>query len=194
MKLLLASLSLILISTVSFGQDKPLPFDERGKLIYYEVVESAQTPKDSLISRARAFMDADKKRFKAVIVKGDTLLETAGKMLISKSALGMARPMGAVDYNFYAEVKEGKYRFWLTDFVFIPYMRDRYGNFVPSTTIGAPLEREQSKLRAAEWLTYQKITAREAKALADQFKQALATRIYTPEAPKPKQTISTKKW
>jgi hypothetical protein len=73
-------------------------------------------------------------------------------------------------------------------------MRDRYGNFVPETTIGIPLEREQSKLRAAEWIGYQKITAREAKALGEQFKLALATRIYAAETPKPKNIISTKKW
>lgn len=194
MKSLLASLSILFLSTSSFAQDKPLPFDERSKLIYYEVVESTKTPKDSLISRASAFLNADVKRFKMVSVKGDTLVEATGKMLISKNALGMARPMGAVDYNFYAEVKEGKYRFWFTDFVFTSYLRDRYGNFVPSTAIGTPLEREQSKLRAAEWLNYQKITAREAKTLADQFKQALATKIYTVEAPRPKNTISTKKW
>jgi hypothetical protein len=194
MKSLLASLSILLLTISCMAQDKPLPFDERGKLIYYEVVESAKTPKDSLISRAKAFLESDGKKFKLNTVKGDTLIEATGKMLISKNALGMARPMGAVDYNLYTEVRDGRYRFWLTDFVFTPYMRDRYGNFVPSTTIGAPLEREQSKQRAAEWLGYQKITAREAKSLAEQFKVALATRIYAAESPKPKNTISTKKW
>jgi hypothetical protein len=194
MRILLSSLYLLLFTLSSFGQDKPLPFDERGKLIYYEVVATTTTPKDSLISRAKTFFESDVKKYKISSIKADTLLEATGKMMISKSALGMARPLGAVDYNFYAEVKEGKYRFWLTDFVFIPYMRDRYGNFVPTTTIGTPLEREQGKLREAEWLSYQKITAREAKTLAEQFKSALATMIYAPEAPKPKNTISTKKW
>jgi hypothetical protein len=194
MKSLLTSLSLLLLTISSSAQDKPLPFDERGKLIYYEVVESAKTPKDSLISRAKTFLAADTKKLKLNAIKGDTLIEATGRMIISKNALGMARPMGAVDYNFYTEVRDGRYRFWLTDFVFIPYMRDRYGNFVPSTTIGAPLEREQSKLRAAEWLGYQKIAAREAKSLGEQFKVALATRIFTPETPQPKNTISTKKW
>jgi hypothetical protein len=194
MRILLTSLYLLLFILSSFGQDKPLPFDERGKLIYYEVVATTTTPKDSLISRARTFFESDVKKYKISSIKADTLLEATGKMMISKSALGMARPLGAVDYNFYAEVKEGKYRFWLTDFVFVPYMRDRYGNFVPTTTIGTPLEREQGKLREAEWLSYQKITAREAKTLAEQFKSALATMIYAPEAPKPKNTISTKEW
>jgi hypothetical protein len=194
MKSLLSSFFLLLTTLFSSAQDKPLPIDERGKLIYYEVVESAKTPKDSLISRAKAFLKADAKRFKLSTIKGDTLIEATGKMLISKNALGMARPMGAMDYNFYAEVRDGRYRFWLTDFVFIPYMRDRYGNFVPSTTIGTPLEREQSKLRVAEWQGFQKIAAREAKSLGEQFKVALATRIFTAETPKPKNSISTKKW
>jgi len=194
MRILLTSLSLLLFTISLFGQDKPLPFDERGKLIYYEVIADTKTPKDSLVSRAKAFFESDVKKYKISSIKGDSLLQATGKMMISKSALGMARPMGAVDYNFYVEVKEGKYRFWLTDFVFVPYMRDRYGNFVPTTTIGTPLEREQGKLREAEWLGYQKITAREAKTLAEQFKTALTTMIYAPEAPKPKNTISTKKW
>ncbi|RZK79029.1 MAG: DUF4468 domain-containing protein [Pedobacter sp.] len=194
MKFLLACFALVLATTISYAQDKPLPYDERGKLIYYEVVESAKTSKDSLMSRAKAFLDSNTKRFTVSPMSSDTALQAKGKMMISKSALGMARPMGAVDYQFHAEFKQGKYRFWLTDFVFIPYMRDRYGNFVPETSIGVPLEREQGKLRAAEWLGYQKITARESKALAEQFKIALATRLYPSESPKPKNTISTKKW
>jgi hypothetical protein len=193
MKSLLTSIIFLSATIASFGQDKPLPVDERGKMIYYEVVVSGKTPADSLLTRARTFLESDKK-FKLSSSTTDTALAATGKMMISKSALGMARPMGAVDYNFYAEVKEGKYRFWLTDFVFIPYSRDRYGNFVPETNIGVPLEREQGKLRVAEWLGYQKITAREAKAIGDRFKNALATRIYAKESPKPKQTISTKKW
>jgi hypothetical protein len=193
MKLLLTSIIFLSATIASFAQDKPLPVDERGKMIYYEVVASGKTPADSLLTRARTFLESDKK-FKISTSTTDTALAATGKMMISKSALGMARPMGAVDYNFYVEVKEGKYRFWLTDFLFIPYSRDRYGNFVPETNIGVPLEREQGKLRAAEWLGYQKITAREAKAIGDRFKNALATRIYAPENPKPKQTISTKKW
>ena len=193
MKSLLTSIIFLSATIASFGQDKPLPVDERGKLIYYEVVVAGKTPADSLLTRAKTFLAADKK-FKVSTLASDTALAATGKMMISKSALGMARPMGAVDYNFYVEVKEGKYRFWLTDFLFIPYSRDRYGNFVPETNIGVPLEREQGKLRAAEWLGYQKITAREAKAIGDRFKNALATRIYAKESPKPKQTISTKKW
>jgi hypothetical protein len=193
MKLLLTSIIFLFVTTTSFAQDKPLPIDERGKLIYYEVVVSGKTPADSLLTRARTFLESDKK-FKLSNLTSDTTLAATGKMMISKSALGMARPMGAVDYDFYVEVKEGKYRFWLTDFLFIPYSRDRYGNFVPETNIGIPLEREQGKLRAAEWLGYQKITAREAKAIGDRFKNALATSIYAKESPKPKQTISTKKW
>jgi hypothetical protein len=193
MKLLLTSIIFLSATIASFAQDKPLPVDERGKMIYYEVVASGKTPADSLLTRARTFLESDKK-FKISTSTTDTAIAATGKMMISKSALGMARPMGAVDYNFNVEVKEGKYRFWLTDFVFIPYSRDRYGNFVPETNIGVPLEREQGKLRAAEWLGYQKITAREAKAIGDRFKNALATRIYAKESPKPKQTISTKKW
>jgi hypothetical protein len=194
MKSFLTGLSLLFCTIGTFAQEKALAVDEQGKLIYYEIVEAGNTPKDSLISRAQAFFLANTRELKLNTVKGDTQAEASGKMLISKNTSGISRPYGEVAYQFYVEVKEGKYRFWLTDFNFVPYMRDRYGNFVPSTTIGTPLEREPGKLRAAEWSEYQKITAREAKALAERFKKALATRIDTSEAPRPKTTISTNKW
>ncbi|RZK84776.1 MAG: hypothetical protein EOO98_16520, partial [Pedobacter sp.] len=37
---------------------------------------------------------------------------------------------------------------------FIPYQRDRYGNFVASTTVGIPLESNPGKLNAGEWAAY----------------------------------------
>ncbi|RZK80007.1 MAG: DUF4468 domain-containing protein [Pedobacter sp.] len=184
-----------MLSGACVAQDKPLSLDERGKLIYYEVVEVKTTPKDSLFSRAAAFVNRENKKLKLISASADTALEASGKMMISKNALGMSRPSGEVSYNFYAQIKQGKYRFWLTDFVFVPYMRDRYGNFVPSTPKGNSLDSDPGKLSAGDWASYKKMTARESKVLADQFKEALATSISKDSpAAKPKNTISTKEW
>ncbi len=194
MKLIIASFCFLFFCGSCIAQDKSLPFDERGKLIYYEVVDAKGISKDSLTSRANWFL---KKLPKSILVKkanDDTGIVAAGKLLINKSALGMARPMGAVNYNFYAEMKEGKYRFWLTDFEFVPYNRDRYGNFVPTTPIGVPLEREPGKLAASEWASYLKITAKESKIFADRFKLALSETRVSLKVEKAKNTISTKQW
>ncbi|WP_316814329.1 DUF4468 domain-containing protein [Pedobacter heparinus] len=184
---------LFFFSLICSAQDS-LPYDERGKLIYYEVVELKDVAKDSLIWRANDFLNKNQKRFKLKSATGDSLLQADGKMIINKTALVLTRPSGEVKYNFYVESKAGKYRFWLTDFVFIPYQRDRYGNFVAATTIGTPLESKPGKLNAAEWKGYISATGKEARILAVQFKEAMLHKKAVQPVTQPVKTISTKKW
>lgn len=185
---------LCFFNLICFAQNDDLPHDERGKLIYYEVVELKGLSKDSLTWRAHNFITKNTKRFKLKSAKRDSLLEADGKMLIYKTALVLSRPSGEVSYNFYVESRDDKYRFWLTDFVFIRYQRDRYGNFVAATTVGTPLEHQPGKLNAAEWKGYVISTAKEAAALAALFKEAMLHQQVVQPASKPVRTISTKKW
>ncbi len=173
MKFLYIMSLIFLVCTTGFGQSKPLSNDDRGKLIYYEVVVAKDVAKDSLRVRAAAFLEKSDKSLKVKSAETDSLIHATGKMIINKTALVLSRPSGEVLYNFYTETKAGKYRFWLTDFSFIPYQRDRYGNFVPSTTIGTPLENKPGKLNAAEWAGYIKAVTLEANVLASSFKEAM---------------------
>jgi hypothetical protein len=113
--------------------------------------------------------------------------------VISKTLLVMSHPSGEVLFNFQAEAKNGKYRFWLTDFSFIPYQRDRYGNFVATSTIGVPLENNPGKLNVSQWKEYQSQTAVFAKNFATQFKAFMAneTKAVSPVAEK---KVVTKSW
>lgn len=163
-----------LLSFVNFAlaqkqTENILPVDERGKLIYLEVV-STKAPADSLKIRVLNYLKKQNENLKFKSVKGDSIFIATGKLIINKTLLVMSHPSGEVLYNFQAEVKQGKYRFWLTDFSFIPYQRDRYGNFVTSTTVGVPLENNPSKLNAAEWEVYRLQTAKYANELAAKFK------------------------
>lgn len=169
-----------MVCATCLGQDKPLSNDDRGKLIYYEVVVAKDVARDSLASRAAAFFKKSVKSLKIKSQETDSLIHASGRMIINKTALVLSRPSGEVLYNFYAEIREGKYRFWLTDFNFIPYQRDRYGNFVPSTIIGTPLESKPGKLNAAEWAGYVKAATRETNVLASRFKDAMHSVIVTP--------------
>lgn len=166
-------IALLMFTTCVIAQEKPLSTDERGKLIYYEIVTLKDASADSLKSRAKAFFKKSGKFLKLKSSYGDTTIHAEGKLIINKTALVLSRPSGEVMYNFYAEVKNGKYRFWLTDFNFIPYQRDRYGNFVAATTVGTALEKKMGKLNAAEWAGYVKATTKEANALALRFKEAM---------------------
>lgn len=182
----------LLITSVVFAQDAKLPYDERGKLIYYEVVEKGGTSAEELASRATKFVEKNKS-IKLTLGKTDTLWEAKGKLMINKTAFVLSRPSGEVTYNLYIGFKNDKYRFWLTDFNFIPYQRDRYGNFVPTTKIGVPLETKLGKFNAAEWDSYLKATAREASVFAAKFKEAMADRAIVNPEQKATPAVSTVK-
>lgn len=168
-----------------------MPRDERGKFIHYEVVEKSPASADSLKYRALAFFK--KKRLTDIDQKADQV-QANGKTVINKTAFVLTHPSGEVRYNFAFEVKDGKYRFWLTDFLFVPYKRDRYGNFVPSTTKGIPLENDPGKLNAGEWASYIDAADKHANAIAAEFKDYLSAVQKIRPAKEVKKTIFTKSW
>jgi hypothetical protein len=177
MKLTLSLFFLFIFSASAYAQtENNLPVDDRGKLIYYEVVELKNVAKDSLKLRSISYFKRNDKALKFKKIDGDTSFFATGKMIISKTVLVMSHPSGEILYNFQVEVKDGKYRFWLTDFNFIPYERDRYGNFVPSTSTGIPLENETGKLNAAQLAAYRMQTAMLAKEFAVRFKAHMASK------------------
>lgn len=187
--------ALWLCSVAGFAQDVELPFDERGKFIYYEVVVQKDVPASMLMERATKFFNASKE-LKLKTSPQDTLWMARGKMVINKTAFVLSRPSGEVGYHLYVDFKNGKYRFWLTDFSFISYQRDRYGNFVPETTVAIPLEKKPGRLNAGEWTAYSKATAREAKLFAERFKKGMLESAINPPTAKAVPSVDTKnqKW
>lgn len=188
------SLLCVFVSVLTFAQDGSLARDERGKLIHYEVVDTKGFSKSELADRAARFFKQNSKRMKLKSKASDSLLQAEGKMLITKTALVLNRPSGEVKYNFYVECRDDKYRFWLTDFSFIPYQRDRYGNFTATTTVAVPLEADPGKLNAAEWKGYVSSTAREAEVFSLRFKEYMLHKQSIEPAGTAVKTISTNKW
>jgi hypothetical protein len=165
--------------------------DENGKYIYYQIADKIIVPADSLHQRCLSFFKM--RKFKNLAQKDDQLV-AEGKMIINKTAFVLTHPSGEILFNFTFETKPGKYRFWLTDFLFIPYSRDRYGNFVATTAKGRPLENLPGKLNAAEWKSYIDAAYKQSDALGAEFKQFLSRNpSASPVTAKPK-TISTTNW
>jgi hypothetical protein len=185
---------LLFFTATGFAQEKALSTDDRGKLIYYEVVNLKDVSADSLKSRVIAFVKKTPKSLKLKSADTDSLMYITGKLIINKTALVLSRPSGEVLYNFYVETKDGKYRFWMTDLNFISYQRDRYGNFVPSTTVGIPLETKPGKLNSAEWTGYVKATTRELNVLAERFKEAMMKKVIPPAVVSPAAVGPHQKW
>jgi Domain of unknown function (DUF4468) with TBP-like fold len=175
------------------AQQKQFSKNDNGKFIYYQVVDSQLVSKDSLLQRARSFVNlVYKKSMKPESITDSSVL-AKGTMVIDKTILVAGHPSGEVSYNFVFEVRQNKYRFWLTDMLFIPYQRDRYGNFVPATTIGVPLERTPGKLGAGAWKDILSSTYNKVEKFGNEFKKYLATSSVE-KTKKKAETISTKKW
>lgn len=184
-----------LFSLSAIAQKQPdeevMPIDESGKYIHYEVVEGMTVPADSLRSRAVAFL---KSRKLSAVHKGDNQLSASGKFLINKTALVLSRPSGVTAYTLVFEIKGDKYRFWLTDFVFTRYERDRYANFVPVPGKGIPLERNPDKLNSAGWMANVKAATELAESFSRDFKEFLAEERKAKVQGKARTVISTKAW
>lgn len=188
--------TLILLLAISSlkvaAQQKQFSLDDNGKYIYYEVVDKKTTSKDSLMLRAASFLNLYKKSINKESVT-DTSILAIGKMVIDKTILVAGHPSGEVNYTLNFEARDKKYRYWLTNFEYIPYERDRYGNYVATTKITTPLEKTPGKLNAGEWKDIVESAYAKTTKLAENFKKALSTNLT--EKPKKKvETISTKKW
>lgn len=182
------------ISSVKLSaQQKQFSKDDTGKFIYYQVVDSQLVNKDTLLQRAKSFVNVVYKKSMAKQTVTDSSVLAKGTMIIDKTILVAGHPSGEVSYNFVFEARQGKYRFWLTDMLFIPYQRDRYGNFVPATTIGVPLERTPGKLGAGAWKDILNSTYNKVEKFGEEFKKYLAT-SRVEKTKKKAETISTKKW
>ncbi|SDE08902.1 DUF4468 domain-containing protein [Pedobacter soli] len=187
----------IVLATFSISlaaQQKQFSKDDSGKFIYYQVVDSQAVAKDTLLQRAKTFVNVLYKKTMKPESVSDSSISAKGRMVIDKTILVAGHPSGEVSYQFVCEVRNGKYRFWLTDMQFIPYQRDRYGNFVATTQIGTPLERTPGKLSAGAWKDILNSTYTKVEKFGAEFKKFMATsRVAVPAKKKP-ETISTKKW
>lgn len=194
MKKIAISLFLSMFSLVGFSQTGVLPVDERGKYVFLEVVELPVVKSDVMSANAKRFFKSYSKSIKLNSSEGDTAFYGKGKMILSKNLIGVGHPTGEARYNISLELRNGKYRLILTDFVVTPYERDRYGNFVP-VSVSTDLEKTPGKLNKAEWEKNMAFISAESKKIADKLKLMMSNTVKDPkpEAKKPA-AVSTTKW
>ena len=144
------------------------------------------TPVDSLAGRGLKYL---KTWYPKITLKQDNTgkIEGAGKFLVYGGVSVLKHEQGEIAYQVNIEFKDQKYRFWLTGFVFTPYQRDRYGNFVPQPGIDISLEQASSKLDKKDLDGY----LDEAGAFCKQFGDHLKT--YLSKLPEPKKADNAKK-
>lgn len=125
------------------SQKDSLGFDENNKYIYYQVVAQPGLSADTIYQRALYFLLTAYSKDKLKLKKQEPakgVLKGEGGFMVSKKTLVSKHEDGKIAYDLNIEVKDGKYRYWLTNLVVIPYERDRYANFVPVNGKKTPLE------------------------------------------------------
>ena len=100
-------------------------FDESGKIVFMEVVNT-KLGYDTLFQNLDNLgFDMDRNDDKGIVVK--TFKKAASFMLYNKRISKV--PHGRLSYTLLIEVKDNRYRYLITDFVFHEYERNRYGRF-----------------------------------------------------------------
>ncbi len=133
----------------AFAQKSLLGLDENNRYIYYQVVDRPGLAADSLGKLALGFVTssfANKKEKSAndSSIKVRAYFETYSALAFAK------HESGRITFELSIECRNNKYRYWITDFVFTPYERDRYGMFVPVVGKDVALENAKIKLDKKE--------------------------------------------
>lgn len=194
MKRILFLLTCIAVAWSANAQKALLALDENNKYIYYQVVDQPNATRDSLNRKALSFVRGTYKKIKTNLT-GDSVISIKDKIL-TYSVLAFAKhESGEIKYTLTIECRDNKYRYWFADFVFTPYYKDRYGNFVPQSGIEIPLEKAISKIDKKELDGYLDQTGAYCKQAGDGLKAFMSQNHLSVKAgTQPVKKIVTNKW
>ncbi len=187
MKRLMIALVVMVCAKIGFAQKELLSFDENNKYIYYQVTDAPGLPKDTLLTRAAHFLKSVNPKIKINHSVTPNQQSGQGRFLVYGGVSVLKHEHGEINYTINIECKDQKFRSWLTGFVFTPYQRDRYGNFVPVPGKDIPLEQIINKFDKREADTYLDETGVFCNQLSDKLKSYIKK-----SAPQKKDEIAKK--
>lgn len=134
----------IFFSLTLFAQ-QTFPIDSSSKKItYYDVVKVDSTLKKSILQ-----LNAEKwveNNLKIEEIKSDSnKVLGSGNMVMTEMKSLLEKTTGFFTFDFMVEVKDGKYRYMFTNFVFHKYTYDRYGKVQNET------KKRMEEEKAAGW-------------------------------------------
>ncbi|RVU02960.1 DUF4468 domain-containing protein [Mucilaginibacter limnophilus] len=195
--LLILVVSAFSITSVHAQNKDSLSFDERNKYIYYQVAEETKVKADTLYERALHFLKNAFENDRLKLSKEDkdkAILTGKGGFMVTKKALVSMQDDAKITFNMVIEVKDGKYRYWFTDFAAIPYRRDRYANFSPVDGKKIPLEQGLRKLGQKTLDDYLEQTLINCRNISGVLKTYMQKPSGTPKNDGIKRSVTTKEW
>jgi hypothetical protein len=197
MNKILVFICFLALTKAASAQKDSLAFDDHGKYIYYKVVNMDKYNADTLYRRSISFFKSntnEQKDFKLTQQNDKTTsLSGTGFFIIYKPFMAKHSD-GQISYTFTMEIKGSKYRYWLTSFLYTPYYRDRYNNYVPDKSIEVPLEKASKSISEKELAHYLDESALFARQLGERLKQALSKETAATKKEEPKKVIHIDKW
>ena len=197
MKNILMALIGILFAQAAAAQKDSLSFDENDKYIYYQTASQPGLNRDTLYNRALYFMKTAALKNKLTLVTADKeqgVVTGKGSFPVSKKAFITAHEDGAISYTARIEVKDSKYRYWFTDFVYTPYQRNRYNAYEPVPGINIAMEHTQGKIEKDDFNEYLKRVLLNSKQVGGVLKAYMLKTSSLPKEDKKIKKISTKEW
>jgi hypothetical protein len=191
MKKLIIALVYILFAKAALAQQDLLSFDEHNKYIYYQVVDMPGISADTLHGRGLSFLKTYYPKIKIKAIANENGVSGPGKFLVYGGISVLKHEKGEINFVLNIEFKDQKYRYWLTNFIFTPYQRDRYGNFVPQQGIDIPLENALAKFDKKDVDGYLNETGAYCKQFGDKLKQFV---INVPKKEEVIKKVVTDKW
>ncbi|WP_183557732.1 DUF4468 domain-containing protein [Mucilaginibacter sp. SP1R1] len=196
MKYIIITLISMLFVKTAAAQKDSLSIDENDKYIYYQTVAQEGLSSDTLYARGLFFFNAAYPKGKLKLSSADKaqgVLIGTGSFMVAKKALVVGHEDGQITYTMRVEVKDSKYRYWFTDFVYTPYQRNRYNAYEPVPGINIPMERAKDKIEKKDFNEYLNKTLLNSRKVGDVLKSYMLKISALPKANKINK-ISTKEW
>jgi hypothetical protein len=192
MKKLLFGLVCLMCSQTASAQKELLQFDEANKYVYYQVVDKPGLTADTLYQRGLYFAKIANPKNKPENVVANAII-TKGKFLVYTGSSVVKKEGGEISYTLFIETKDQKYRYKISDFVFTPYKRDRFGNMTAIPGVEVPLEKLTSKYSQKEADNYLAQTGAFCQATGNSLKQHM-DKVSIARKAEPIKKVATDKW
>ena len=133
-KIILTVLMLAILSAFSQLSNSSLPVSEYGLITFTEVVNVEGVSKETLFTNAynhlQSLVDDHKKLKQGPYINEDSTEVNLPLVFTVYRDFPIHSPHGLIKYNLSISVKDGRYRYLATNFVFHYLERNRYGKFV----------------------------------------------------------------
>lgn len=195
MKKLLILLAFCGLYLHGLAQKNTLVLNDDNKLMYYQVINlSSVNPAE----QAKATTVFVKKNYTDIKADGQVADKAAyqgkGKLILYRKGLLSGQEEAQIEFTLRVEFKTDRYRIIMSNYIYTPLQRNRYGVFAPVNGLSIPIEKLHSRVKENQYNNYvnQIIT------YADQLNGKLHTYLlntdtHTKKPPLPKR-VSTKEW